>query len=51
MKKKFLFPFLCFILLLLIGIGLMLYPLISNWYGGSVQGRTGIQRISIQRAA
>lgn len=24
MKKKFLFPFLCFILLLLIGIGLML---------------------------
>ena len=36
MKKKFLFPFLCFALLLLIGIGLMLYPLISNWYGERV---------------
>ena len=37
MKKKFLFPFLCFALLLLIGIGLMLYPLISNWYGERVR--------------
>lgn len=43
MKKKFLFPFLCFILLLLIGIGLMLYPLISNWYGERVRSTVEVQ--------
>ena len=42
-KKKFLFPFLCFILLLLIGIGLMLYPLISNWYGERVRSTVEVQ--------
>ena len=43
MKKKFLFPFLCFALLLLIGIGLMLYPLISNWYGERVRSTVEVQ--------
>lgn len=43
MKKKFLFPFLCFVLLLLIGIGLMLYPLLSNWYGERVRSTVEVQ--------
>ena len=43
MKKKFLFPFLCFVLLLLIGIGLMLYPLLSNWYGEQVRSTVEVQ--------
>ena len=43
MKKKFLFPFLCFILLLLIFIGLILYPLISNWYGERVRSTVEVQ--------
>lgn len=43
MKKKFLFHFLCFALLLLIGIGLMLYPLISNWYGERVRSTVEVQ--------
>lgn len=43
MKKKFLFPFLCFALLLLIGIWLMLYPLISNWYGERVRSTVEVQ--------
>ena len=43
MKKKFWAPFLSFALLLLIGIGLMLYPLISNWYGERVRSTVEVQ--------
>lgn len=43
MKKKFWVPFLCFVLLMLIGIGLVLYPLISNWYGERVRSTVEVQ--------
>lgn len=42
-KNKYLIPGLCFILLLLIGLGLVLYPLVSNWYSEQVRSTVETQ--------